>query len=182
MNSQRQILARRQTVVFFPQPLIVNAVSCFVQNAEKRAGKPMLVVPRGDSAIERTHAFAKRMGRYVKPAALELETDALGHVLAEASLHVDRIVSLEQRAVGAAGTISNCGDQRRQLFPQTLEDSFHVRRDLARLVAVEQRVVGTFREAQCVSFFSLQVDYRFQDRAKGLEIVVLASLLPALLA
>ena len=92
MDAQRNGFARREAVPIGAQALVVDAVAGFVQRAEKAPGKMMFVVACGDAAIVRSLGGTKGMGRWVEPAAVEIETDVLTHVEGKTFLGIDGIL------------------------------------------------------------------------------------------
>jgi len=182
VNPQRHVAARRQAVVFDRQSLVVQAVAGFVQDAEKRHGKVMLVVPRRDPAVVRAHAAAERMMGHVQPPASKVEPDRLRHQLAERFLSGHRIPATEQFAPRLAAAADQCSDQRRQLVPQSGQYAGHVGRPRQRLEIIQQCVVGLVRITGRLGLLAFQLKDLFQVRTKESKVVILAGFGPGLLA
>src|SRR5688572_30371031 len=81
--TQRNRDPRGQTVVIRRQALFVQTVPCFVQNAEECLVEMAFVVARRDSAVVRAGLGAEGMRGNVEPAAVEVEAERGGNVLAE---------------------------------------------------------------------------------------------------
>ena len=122
VDAQRNGFAQRQSVLLGPQPLFVNAMPRFVQDAEEAGVKKPLLVTRGDAAVVRAHGAAEWVRRDVEPAAVETEANARRHVAAEGFLSFDRIAASEQRNVGLPAAGANRSHQWHQRLPQTGQD------------------------------------------------------------
>ena len=78
VDAERDGFAGGETVAFFGQALVVDAVARFVQDAEEAAGEIVLVVARGEAGVVRSEAAAEGMMGDVEPAGLEIEADRFG--------------------------------------------------------------------------------------------------------
>ena len=64
--------------MFVVQSLIVNAMACFVHDAEKGFGKMVCVIPRGQAGVARSNAAAKWMCGDVQTPVVKVEADLRG--------------------------------------------------------------------------------------------------------
>src|SRR5205823_9825923 len=75
VDAQRDGAAQGKTEVGGVKPLIVDAVARFVEDAEETLVEFARMVTRGEPAIARTDAAAKRVGGGVESAGVEIEAD-----------------------------------------------------------------------------------------------------------
>ncbi len=172
MDAQRDGLAQRQSVLVGPQPLFVNAVACFVQDAKEAGVEEPLLVTRGDPAVVRAHAAAERMGRDVEPAAIEAETDSRRDLAAKGFLPIDGIPAGEQRNVGLSTAGMNRRHQRYERFAQTGQNLRQTRGPLILFVLVEQRIVRMLVLAQRFGLLVLEGNDLFQMRLEQGEVLL----------
>ena len=132
MHAQRDGFAHRCSIVLRIEPLLVEAVADFVQDAEECIAELVLVVAGGDPAIAWPDARAERVGSHVQPPALEVKADRRRHGLAEDFLSIARIKASQHciasgiggrratRTVGglAPGCFGDGRDQRHELALQ----------------------------------------------------------------
>src|SRR5262245_7010101 len=104
------------------QVLFVDAVPAFVQDAEERLVEVLRVVARGEGAITGAGARAKRVGRNVEPAGLEVEADDLRRFAPESLLFSDREFAVQDLALRALGRSQQLGDERGQVLGERGEE------------------------------------------------------------
>ena len=182
MDAQRDRLAQRQAIVLHRKPLLVEPVAGLVQDAEEGGVEKVRVEMGGDAAVVRAQRGAERMGCHVQPPAVEVEADGTARLAAEGILGGDRKVAGQNRGVRPSRAMANGRHQRHQLLPQPGQHAAHVGCPLLRLVVVQQGVVGALGVADGLRLLALQADHRLQKRPERGEVVVLAGLLPRLLA
>ena len=182
VNAERHGLAGRQAVAVGPQALLVDAVARFVQRAEERAGKEVLVVARREPHVARAVRRAERMGRDVEPPAVKSKPIAADACLPNCFLHGDGDVALEHVEIRPAPLLGDRGDQRHQLLAQPGEHAGDFGRLRTRLVFVEQRIVRLVVVADRGGLLALELDRALQQRPETREVVRLAGLDPHLLA
>ena len=141
----------------------------------------MRIVARGDAAIAGTDAVAERMRRHIEPAGAEVEADRLRRRLAETALLLHGIVSFEDVVRCFFARAEDRLHQRHQIVAQSSEDLRDFRRGGARLVLIEQGVIGTAAVADGLGLPPLERDDLLQPRSKLGEVVGRSRLLPHLL-
>ena len=90
------------------EPLFVNAVARFVQDAEEGLVEVARIVARGEPAIAGADAAAEGMHRGVEPAGVEVEADGRRRRLSEDELAIDRIFALQNVAFRLAARCRRC--------------------------------------------------------------------------
>src|SRR5262245_12092725 len=95
MDAERDRAAQRGAVVLPVKPLIVDAVACFMQDAEEALVEMLRMIAGGNPAIARSDASAKRMGGDIEPAGAEVEADGRSRRLPENFLACHWIISFE---------------------------------------------------------------------------------------
>src|SRR5690349_16769989 len=96
VDPERNGPAQRGTVMFRPEPLLVETVAGLVQNSIKGLCEILLVVARRQAAVGRAQRGAERVGCGVNAAGVEAEADGGGNLAIEGLLRRDRVVALQQ--------------------------------------------------------------------------------------
>ena len=109
--------------VFGGQALLVEGVAGLVEDAEERLVEVVRGVARRDPAVAGAEAAAKRVGRLVEPAGVEVEADRGGGGLAEQLLPIDRVVAVDDLAVRRPARGGDGREQRHQFAAQGGEDA-----------------------------------------------------------
>ena len=78
VDTERNGLPHRRAVVLGVETLLVEAMPDFMEDSEERVAEIVFVVAGGDSAIPRSDARAERVGGYVQPSAMEVESNGRG--------------------------------------------------------------------------------------------------------
>ena len=175
VDAERDRVAHRCAVVLGVEPLVVEAVPGLVEHAEHGVAEVVGLVADGDPAVARPDPGAERVRRGVEPPAVEVEADRRGHRLAEDPLAIDRIAGRvpQQRRIGPDPAPEDRLDQRDELAPQRREEPRDLDAGGARLVFVEQGVVGDRPAPHARGLALLQVDDLFEPGPEVEEVVLL---------
>src|SRR5262249_45362580 len=92
---QRGERTRRGAEILRVEPLFVEPMPRFVQDAEERLVEVMRVVAGRDAAVAGADAAAERVRGRVETAGLEVEADDRGGLVAELILLWDRVLAFE---------------------------------------------------------------------------------------
>ena len=99
IGGQRAARQSRRDILF------IKAVARFVQGGENRHGQVVGIIAGCDADIVAGEGYFERMGRDIKPAALEVKADQFRHLVAERHLRVKLIfrrpqVNWQGRVIG----------------------------------------------------------------------------------
>src|SRR5579871_380675 len=136
------------------QPLLINAMPGFVQDAEERFVEVMHVVARGDAAIAGADTTAKRVSCHIQPAGLKIEPDGGGGCLTELLLLLNGISSFEKITAWPALRGEDRRYQRHEIVSQRGKELANLRRRGARLILIEQGIVRRSLIANCLRFLA----------------------------
>src|SRR5437660_7689627 len=130
------------------ETLLVEAMTELVQDAEEAVAEVLGVKARGDAAIKRADCGKERMRGRVEPAALKIESERRGYLLAERALPVNRIFTMDNCRIGLPAGIADDSNQRDQLAAENLKQPGELPGRGARFVFLEQGVIEAARVAR----------------------------------
>ena len=135
------------------------------------------------SAVARAEAGAERVGRDIEAPIFEAESNGRSRKAHERLLLALGHFAGVDRVVGPHAAVGDGMDQPGQSRAERRENLLDLRRGGARLVALDQRIVGfaAFRPAVVLGALARQINHFLQMRGKEGKIGGLARLLPRLL-
>ena len=154
--------------------VLVEPVAELVQRRVQRVHVG-LVVARRQAHVGHGDRRLERMGRLVEAPLLLVDADRAQHGAQQRAL-----AGLGERAHAQQGVVDlrRRGHERDEAVAQALERVAHLGRGHARLVVVEQRVVGVLGLGEARAVAPAQLDVALQEGREGREVVGLARLHP----
>ncbi len=95
MDAERTETAERRAELLGIEPLLVNAVPRFVEDAEERFVEETGIVARGDPTIAGADAGTKWVSRFVEAAGGEVEANSGGGRGADYFLQIGREIAMQ---------------------------------------------------------------------------------------
>ena len=164
VDSQRNRTAGRQTEIIGGEPLLIHPVPGFMKHTEERRSKIRFHIPRGEADLARPERGAERVRGGVDAAGFEIEADLGGDDGVEGLLGCHRIgPGREFRwrtfRYGLRG-------ERREIFPQRIEELRDGGGGSAALKSLKQRVVRLARKAPQIRFLQSKPHQRLKMRCE----------------
>ncbi len=160
------------------QSLLVEPVSRFVQDAEQTGSEVGALTAPGEAHVAGIEAGAERMRREIEPTAIEVEADLLAPPTSRTRAGLARegaeaaLSSTSTPESAAALTIAG------ELGGEAVEQRGEARGAQARLVLVEQAVVGMVADGADLRFLAAQLDDALERRREQREALLAARALP----
>src|SRR6266542_640542 len=88
--------AQGRSMMRRPQPLFVESMAGFVENAVKGFREVALVIAGGETSVARPQPGAKRMRRRIDAPGVKIEPEGLGHLAVESLLRGDWVIAVKK--------------------------------------------------------------------------------------
>ena len=181
MHPERLDLAQRRSLQRIGDSRLVQAVAALVHAGVQRRHQVGLVPARGDPDVVVAERGRERVYGVVHPPTRWVKAHSPHHVRDQLPLAVHGEAPIDHRPVDAVGVVGQRRDHRHQLRLQLVEQPRDLGALHARLVVVEQHVVGALEALEAVHVAAGKLEVPLQVGDERFEVRVRARRDPRLL-
>ena len=179
MNAQRNRFTHRGGHMLSLEALLVEAVSCFVQNAVEGDGEVSLVIPSGQTNILRSQISTEGMHRCIDTARFQVKPHGSRHFFIEGQLPFDGVVSLQKRGIHRLSLFHGGGQKGNHKILESTQNGVELGAGGTWLVEIHQGIIRMIATPVILGLFAAQVDECGEIFLKPFKLACLSGLCPA---
>ena len=181
MNAERNRIAQRCAEILLIEPLVVQSMPSFMDATEEAGLEIVFMNARRHAHIRRVERGGERMSRQIEPTALKVIAHGRQHQSTE--LHLSRLVIgvMQDAVVDLNPALCDCFQQRHQTGLECRKHRPESSDRRARLIDVQERVVGRVVIAEVLCFFTFEIEHGPEIRQEHRKFISLV-LRPTLVA